>query len=168
MHWIASVDLATGKDRTTWYGSSVTDCTELGIFCVGPRLRMARDDGFSGATQRYRIRRKSVDVMMVQAYPMSYRRMTLMPSAAFGFGWMRSRIAATGRDNAASASDVGFRAELSAMFAFRLTASWSVGGEIGASYTPTSSSLSQVGAASPLPGPPTGSLRAGIGFQFVL
>jgi hypothetical protein len=168
MHWIASADLATGRDRSTWYGSSVTDCTELGVFCVGPRLRLARDDGFSGASQRYRIRRKAVDVMMVEAYPISYRRLTVMPSAAFGFGWMRSRVAATARENASSASDVGFRAELSVMFAFRLTDHWSLGGEIGASYTPTSALLSQVGAAAPLPGPSTASLRAGIGFQFVL
>ena len=167
-HWIASADLATGRDRSTWYGSSVTDCTEVGVFCVGPRLRLARDDGFSGTSERYRIRRKSVDVMMVEAYPVTYRRLTVMPSAAFGFGWMRSRVAATARENASSASDIGFRAELTVILAFRLTASWSLGGEIGASYTPTSSVLSQVGAAAPLPGPSTASLRAGLGFQFVL
>jgi hypothetical protein len=167
MHWIASADLATSRDRTTWYGSSVTDCAELGVFCVGPRLRLARDDGFSGTSERYRIRRKSLDVTMVEAYPVSYRRLTVMPSAAFGFGWMRSRVVATPRENASSASDFGFRAELSMMFAFHLTASWWLGGEIGASYTPTSSLLSQVGAA-PLPGPSSASLRAGLGFQFVL
>jgi hypothetical protein len=92
----------------------------------------------------------------------------LMPSAAFGFGWMRSRVAATGRENASSASDVGFRAELALLFGFRLTGSWSLGGEVGADYTPTSSTLRQGGAAATLPAPPGSSLRAGLGVQFVL
>lgn len=167
-HWIALVDLATGRDGTTWYGSSVTDCMEMGVFCVGPRLRLARDDGFTGSSQQYRIRRKAVDVMMVEAYPVAYHRLALMPSAAFGFGWMRSRTAATPGQSSAIATDLGFRAELSLMFAVRLTPSWSLGGEIGASYSPGSSTWSRARAGAPLPEPPLASVRAGIGFQLTL
>jgi hypothetical protein len=166
--WIGSVDLATGRDRTTWYGSSLTDCMEIGVFCAGPRMRLARDDGFTGASERYRIRRKAVDVLMMEAYPIWYERLLIMPSAAFGFGWMRSRLVASARQDASGTSDLGFRAEATVMFAFRLTARWSLGGELGAAYTPTPSTLTQAGAMAPLPGPPIASLRAGLGFQFAL
>ena len=166
--WIASVDLATGKDGSTWYGSSMTDCKELGVFCVGPRLWLARDDGFSGTSERYRIRRKAIDLMMVEAYPITYRRLLVMPAAGFGFGWMRSRVLASARESPATASYLGFRADVSAMFAFRLTASWSLAGELGASYVPASATLSQIGSPTAVPGPSLLSVRAGLGFQFTL
>jgi len=168
VHWIASVDLATGKDGSTWYGSSMTDCMELGVFCVGPRLWLARDDGLSGTSERYRIRRKAVDLMMVEAYPITYRRLLVMPAAGFGFGWMRSRVLASARESPAVASYLGFRADASTMFAVRLTGRWSLAGEVGVSYVPASATLSQVGSFGAAPGPSSLSVRAGVGFQFTL
>ena len=127
----ASLDAALGSDRSFWYGGSVGACVVIGPACVGARARLLLNrqdnqlDADAGPTSRQRF-----DLLLTGALPWSHGRLTLVPSAGFGAGWVRT--SASGADGQTSYEDGGgLRADLDVELLLRITRWLNVGLDAG-------------------------------------
>jgi hypothetical protein len=162
-----SIEVAGGSDDSLWYGSALTGCATLAGFCLGGRLRLARDDSVLGPDRD--ISRSATEALLVAAWPLVRRNVTVTPILGIGAGWIHTGAPRPEADaNTRSSNDLGARVEAAASAGLALSARVSLVGEIGASWGPSLVSVGRddragAGATVAVPG---AYVRAAIACQY--
>jgi hypothetical protein len=161
-----SLEAALGSDRSLWYGGSGGACLAVGIACVGAKARIMVNraanqlDTDAGPASRERF-----DLLLTAALPWSRGRLTMVPAAAMGAGWVRT--SASGADGQTSYEDGGgLRADLDVDLLFRVSSSFSLSTDVGATWVFLSRTGARVVDGIFFPGEPGATFHLGIGGAF--
>jgi hypothetical protein len=157
----AAMEATAGTDGSLWYGGSATVCLSLGSFCIGGRVRIARDDGDAGPAAAFDQVQTTGEALIVAALPRSFGQFSLAPLVGLGAAWTKVSQAET---DSASASRIALRAEAALTAGIALSRAWSITGELGVALDgPSSSSVPASGFS--MPGP-VALFRGGIGIGY--
>jgi hypothetical protein len=163
-----AAEIATNGGESLWYGGSVTACGTVGAWCLGGRLRFARDDSFfdvdhdSGS-------RSAVEGLALAALPLAARGITLTPMLGFGVGRLHANnpIATDGEVDMPGGDDVGLRLEAAVSAGLSLNRHLTLVGELGGSHAWSIASHTNPGS---IPGatmiPPSNYVRAAVALQY--
>ena len=126
-----AIELASGSDDSLWYGAALTGCATLAALCLGGRLRLAQDNSILGPDRD--INRSATEALLLAAWPLVGRTVTVTPMVGVGAGWVHT--GANPEDaNTRESNDLGARVEAAASAGLALSAHLSLVAELGASW----------------------------------
>lgn len=165
----ASAETSLATDGSLWLGVTVGLCLRVGPACAGVLVRVSNDGGTFGESHEMRTGRFGTDVLLGAGLPIRRGRLTLIPGAAVGVGWLRTSALSPTVDVGGDGVDVdggGLRASASLRLSIAVTHTLAADFGIAADLSPVAHTAPFNADSTPLAGEPRGFFRGGVGVRW--
>jgi hypothetical protein len=164
--FLAALEASAATDASMWYGVSLNSCRFEGPACLGGRLRLAHDNGWSGTFGDGETRRTAGDLLLSATLPLPVGAVTIAPLVGVGARLTDTMQPSWLGDSFGSRVDLAVTVEVALLAAVPVTRRWAVIGEVGSDIGYHAASTLNGPLARSLPAPPGGELHGAFGCQY--